>query len=307
MGDFGSTFMNFNHKPIIRYMLAGLIWLNTAACVFASPPKEIGAQLQAARENLRISQAASERVAAELEDLKKSKDASQDMIHDYEVYLKRLQAMTQENRRVLRQMESAYCRHFPCAKPVRQEAGKDMEPMLNPPIPEEQAVDDVAVLDREFNDALAKFDDMLLKEFDAIRSESAKNMRDLAEEAAEAADRLKEQGIDIEADGETEETGSSGDGPKEAGAGEETPDTEKGATEKESGRDMEEGAPQRQETAQGKADKGDGGQSDANRRGYDKDDDIVARQLREAAENETDPVLKEKLWKEYEAYKKNSL
>jgi hypothetical protein len=34
------------------------------------------------------------------------------------------------------------------------------------------------------------------------------------------------------------------------------------------------------------------------------DDDIVARQLREAAENETDPVLQEKLWKEYEAYKK---
>jgi hypothetical protein len=39
-------------------------------------------------------------------------------------------------------------------------------------------------------------------------------------------------------------------------------------------------------------------------RGYDDDDDIVARQLREAAENETDPVLKEKLWKEYEEYKK---
>jgi hypothetical protein len=30
----------------------------------------------------------------------------------------------------------------------------------------------------------------------------------------------------------------------------------------------------------------------------------VARQLREAAEKETDPVLKEKLWKEYEEYKK---
>jgi hypothetical protein len=33
------------------------------------------------------------------------------------------------------------------------------------------------------------------------------------------------------------------------------------------------------------------------------DDDIVARQLREAAENETDPGLKEKLWEEYYAYK----
>jgi hypothetical protein len=33
------------------------------------------------------------------------------------------------------------------------------------------------------------------------------------------------------------------------------------------------------------------------------DDDIVARQLREAAERETDPVLKEKLWQEYDKYK----
>ncbi len=35
----------------------------------------------------------------------------------------------------------------------------------------------------------------------------------------------------------------------------------------------------------------------------DTDDDIVARQLREAAEKETDPALKEKLWQEYRKYK----
>lgn len=33
------------------------------------------------------------------------------------------------------------------------------------------------------------------------------------------------------------------------------------------------------------------------------DDDIVARQLREAAEKETDPELKEKLWQEYRKYR----
>ena len=33
------------------------------------------------------------------------------------------------------------------------------------------------------------------------------------------------------------------------------------------------------------------------------DDDVVARQLREAAEKETDPVMKEKLWEEYKKYK----
>ena len=34
-----------------------------------------------------------------------------------------------------------------------------------------------------------------------------------------------------------------------------------------------------------------------------RDDDVVARQLREAAMNETDPELKEKLWEEYRRYK----
>ena len=40
----------------------------------------------------------------------------------------------------------------------------------------------------------------------------------------------------------------------------------------------------------------------SNRRAAREDEDVVARQLREAAEKETDPVLREKLWKEYEAY-----
>lgn len=36
------------------------------------------------------------------------------------------------------------------------------------------------------------------------------------------------------------------------------------------------------------------------------DDDVVARQLREAAEKEPDPVLKEKLWEEYRKYKEGT-
>jgi hypothetical protein len=36
------------------------------------------------------------------------------------------------------------------------------------------------------------------------------------------------------------------------------------------------------------------------------DDDVVARQLREAAEKETDPVLKKKLWEEYRKYKEGT-
>jgi hypothetical protein len=35
------------------------------------------------------------------------------------------------------------------------------------------------------------------------------------------------------------------------------------------------------------------------------DDDIIARQLREAAMKEEDPELREKLWQEYREYKKS--
>ena len=37
-----------------------------------------------------------------------------------------------------------------------------------------------------------------------------------------------------------------------------------------------------------------------------RDDDVVARQIREAAENETDPALREKLWDEYRKYKQGT-
>ena len=40
--------------------------------------------------------------------------------------------------------------------------------------------------------------------------------------------------------------------------------------------------------------------------GNGSDDDIVARQLREAAMKEKDPQLQEKLWQEYRDYKKSA-
>ena len=40
--------------------------------------------------------------------------------------------------------------------------------------------------------------------------------------------------------------------------------------------------------------------------GDGKDDDVVARQLREAAMKEKDPAIREKLWEEYREYKKGT-
>ena len=57
----------------------------------------------------------------------------------------------------------------------------------------------------------------------------------------------------------------------------------------------------------GGAGKGGGGPNTAPKNIPDgRDDDVIARQIREAAEKETDPELSDKLWKEYIEYKKNA-
>jgi len=249
------------------------------------------AKLAEARENLKTSRETEKRIASDLEHLKKSGDASPEAIKDYEEYLARVQAMTAENRKIVAQMEAAYDRHAPGESKANSPAPNKAGNIYDPNIPEDQTVDEVAALDKEFNESLAKFDDKLLKEMDEIRADSAKKLQDLAQEAADAAKRLRDKGLDVDSSGsessqetdgqtETSETG------RETGTTNDTADTETAS--KDGSRKGGKGSSA-----------GDRGRTDT------EDDDIVARQLREAAENETDPELKEKLWKEYEEYKKN--
>ena len=263
----------------------------------------LNSEIEAARENLRISMATEHRIASELERLKKSGKASPDVIADYEVYLSRVQAMVAENREILKKMETAYARYYP-SKPSADAAKEEASTsMLDPKIPEEQVVDEVAALDRELDSSLSEFDDRLLKELNLIKAKSGQKMRDLAEEAAEAAKRLREKGVDLgssstetSAESEEKKAGEKKDAEaeKDESGSEKTKDIEKG----EGGEEVA----SRNASREG----GEGPTRDEKRNSAGEDDDIVARQLREAAENETDPELKEKLWKEYEAYKKNT-
>ena len=257
----------------------------------ATPGDTADARLAEARENLRTSRQTEKRIAAELENLKKSGNASAEAIKDYEEYLSRVRAMTAENRKIMEQMEAAYSRHTPAETKSDSAASSQQDKMYDPTIPEEQTVDEVTALDREFNESLAKFDDTLLKEMDEIRADSAKKLQDLAQEAADAAKRLRNRGVDVDTSG----SGSS----QEDEAQNETSEGGR-ETETTGGMDDTERA-SRDESRKG----GRGGSADDRRRAEYEDDDIVARQLREAAENETDPELKEKLWKEYEEYKKS--
>jgi hypothetical protein len=160
----------------------------------------------------------------------------------------------------------------------------------------EDPADRLKVLDRQFNESLAGFDEMLLKELRLIQAASAKRMKGLAEAAADAGRQAGEKGggassAEKGSTAETEGRGTEGGGSEKGGTGTEQAKTSEGR-----------GKPG------GAAGAGQGaGGSGAPPGSYtpSPDDDIVARQLREAAEKETDPELKAKLWKEYEEYKKS--
>ncbi len=246
------------------------------------------AKLAEARDNLRISQETERRIAGELEALKASGSASEEAVKDYESYLKSVEAMTAENRKIVEKMEAAYARNASTGEMANQPSarGGDANPEFE--IPEENTVDQVAALDRQLDSSLAKFDGMLLQEMDEIRAGSSNRLRDLAEEAADAARRLREQGYETGA-GSSQRSGENQSAERTA--------SQTGSEGKRTGNETA----ARDESRKG----GEGSSGRDQRRASYEDDDIVARQLREAAEKETDPELKKKLWKEYEEYKKS--
>jgi len=262
---------------------------NSASRRPAASRETADSKLEEARRNLRISEATEKRIASELEQLKKSGTGSPETIKNYEIYHDSVQEMVAENRKIVAQMEAAKTRHS-SENPASEAAASGKQGnMLDPKIPEEQTRDEVAALDRQLNASLSEFDSKLLKEMDEIREESAGKMRDLAQEAAEAAKRLREKGVDVN---------TSGSQSSEASEETETQGAEK--TQAEQGSEGSQTA-----STEASRQAGEGSSTEKQGRASYEDDDIVARQLREAAENETDPELKEKLWKEYEDYKKS--
>ena len=263
-------------------------------------PQTADDKLAKARENLRVSQATEKRIAAELKKRKESGNASAEEIRNHEAYLERVQAMVAENRKTVAKMEKAYAEH-----PAGQKASSKSPESADQQIPEEQTHDPVAELDRQLSASLTEFDGMLLKEMETIETESAAKMRDLAQEAAEAAKRLKEKGVDLGTE-ESEAAEAESTRGKEGQQGEAGERDESG--EEKGDESQQAGGDDKVATADSSKSKGGapGSRRDPGSRYSKEDDDIVARQLREAAEKETDPELKEKLWKEYEDYKKNT-
>jgi hypothetical protein len=302
-----------------KYVLVCILLLVLSNCLYAATRQEIASALASARRDLRISIAMEERITSELTKLNNSGAVSEGIIEDYEYYLSLVKAMVAENRKIVAELEALNAMYNVRKASDRSAHRDDREKMVNPTIPEEQLVDEVTMLERQLDGSLAKFDEMLLKELDLILTKSSERMQDLSDEAESAVQRLREKGIEIDADVE-EESAESGQESREeqkkaateedtTGTGKETQPEEgrDGAAFKGKGKSGEEGKDDADFKERDTFRKGAEGSRSHPRNRYDPEyDDIVARQLREAAEEESDPVLREKLWKEYEQYKENT-
>ena len=298
-------------RPVITGGLLLTLWLLLCPPGFALSTEE---RLAAARLELEIGIATEQRILDELNRYRAAGEASPERIALYETYLDRVRQLTEEKRKRVLQLEKARPR------PASTAGGGLTAPDPPPPdldIPEDRELDELRALRRELDQSLAAFDDMLLTESEVARVQSELKMKQLAQEAAQAARSLREGDG---GGGEGRENSATGmeSGPSSSGGGEETGgasgegglegmqgDTGEAATQE--GANKETGGGRYREKGRVKPASGQGTKTSAegaDQTVADQDDDIVARQLREAAEKETDPALKEKLWKEYYDYKK---
>ena len=158
---------------------------------------------------------------------------------------------------------------------------------------EQTIAERTATMEGELNSELGEFDELLLREQERVRASAPRS---------EAGSVASGQG---EGDGRGE-AGSGETASGETGSGEAGSDADRGQTGERVERGDSAGTGDQPPTGAG----GPGTQTAAKSQPADipdgSDDDVVARQLREAAEKETDPELKKKLWEEYRKYKRGT-
>ena len=209
---------------------------------------------------------------------------------DYAAYVARLQRRVFEDCQVVLSSGSNSPEDLPCptfVPPVTQSADIAMEAERTP---EEQ----VAALDEMLMAGLGEYDERLLREQERIKAATPNNNSGSGDGNG---DGMGGEGGDGEGDSENGAEGEAGSQGQNSG-GTAGDNSEAGST----GGQPQGGAV---DGSDGSGDSGDDSDKPADI-GDGSDDDVVARQLREAAEKETDPELKAKLWEEYRRYKKGT-
>ena len=259
------------------------------------------ADIQAARQELHLRTETERRMRRDFESLLGNSQMSATEISEFENYLAGLGKMVDQQRRLVAGLEG------------RGADGSSRAAALPADFDRGQTDDEkIALLDAELRSSLSEFDEKLLREQKELAEKSRSASAGGSGEQPERGEGASGKAGDGEGEGEKAAGGSggeAGEGGSESAAGSAEGDG-KSQRQAESGQQSGaggEGAEGNERVASAGGASGDGRQAGKIATPPDipdgKDDDIVARQLREAAENEQDPELREKLWEEYRKYK----
>jgi hypothetical protein len=258
------------------------LWLAVAAApAYADPWSE----LAQARSDLAISEQVQERLMARLEIARSDPTTGPEQRRQLEEYAARVRELVALNRERVRQLVQAAGATPGATAPAGP--GSGAAPMAR------THAEEVAALDARLGGSLAEFDQLLLEE-----ARRAKNHGTEGGGAAGAA------GGGAGASGtRTAKGGGNGDSRASSGTGR---SGEGNSSEGSAG--SRPAAGEQQGSPGGRVAGADPGASGAAvvvpaDVGDGRDDDIVARQIRRAAESEPDPELRKKLWDEYRKYR----
>ena len=215
---------------------------------------------------------------------------------DYAAYVARLQRRVFEDCQAVLSSGSTVPEDLPCPKfvpAVTQSA--DIVTQA-----ERTAEEQVAALDEMLMAGLGEYDERLLREQERIKAatpnDNSGSGGDGGGMGGEGGDGSGDGSGDGDASNSTDGEADGQSGNNSGGAaGNNSESGTTGGQPQGGAVDSSEGSGDTGSDSEQPADVGDGS-----------DDDVVARQLREAAENETDPELKAKLWDEYRRYKRGT-
>ena len=166
--------------------------------------------------------------------------------------------------------------------------------------------------EQDLERSLQEFDEKILRELEETQQARQENARQKAalrgDSELEAEDQGEGQGQN-EGEGEGENSSESQTASAEGSEGGAESNETASTSGQESTSQASGGVPGETESAQTEQTDRSGQEQDGNSNTQvadipsGNDDDVIARQLREAAEAETDPEVKEKLWEEYRKYK----
>jgi hypothetical protein len=264
-----------------------LIWIFSACLAWGVVPADTvtdrSALLEVARENLRVTEAAERRVGDEYESLYAAGALAAEEIEEYRGFLQRIRRFVERYR-----LEVAVLSGAAHAADQDEASVAPREDLWRSFSGEQTDEEQAGALDAELDASLGDFDEMLLREQQQL-AEKARTAEAAAAGGGAGGGSAGAQGLAGNAAAASETFATQGDmsaGAPGAAAAAETGQRRVAAAGGYSG------TGQRQGRSPSPADIPDGG-----------DDDIVARQLREAAEKEIDAELRERLWDEYRKYK----